>query len=101
MKPSTKKSLNDAECGNKSKPLLGAVISNEITSIDNRIKSCIIENPDDESNEYYVKIWFAYKMDCGNPHPDGRQEFLTETKQQLLYEIKDFMMSDKNGWCIL
>jgi len=80
---------------------LGAVTSDEITLLDSRIKSCIVENPDEESSEFYAKIWFAYKMDYGNPQPDGRQEFVTETKEQLISEIQDFMKSDKNGWSIL
>ena len=88
-----------AECGKKSKPL--AVTSDEITRLDSRIKSCMVENPDEESSEYYAKIWFGYKMNNGNPQPDGRQEFVTETKEQLIYEIQDFMKSDKVGWCIL
>ena len=83
------------------KVLLGAVTSDEITSLDSRIKSCMVENPDEENSEYYAKIWFAYKMNNGNPQPDGRQEFVTETKEQLISEIQDFMKSDKVGWCIL
>ena len=101
MITSTKQTENLAECGNKSKPLLGAVTSDEITSLDSRIKSCMVENPDEESSEYYAKIWFAYKMNNRNPQPDGRQEFVTETKEQLISEIQDFMKSDKVGWCIL
>jgi hypothetical protein len=81
--------------------LLGAVTYDEITSLDSRIKSCLIENPNEESREYYAKIRFAYKMNNGNPQPDGRQEFATETKEQLLSEIQYFMKSDKVGWCIL
>lgn len=84
-----------------SKHVLGAVTSDEITSIDSKIKYCIVENPDEESSEYYAKIWFAYKMNNGNPQPDGRQEFVTETKEQLISEIHHFMKSDKVGWCIL
>lgn len=80
---------------------LDAVTYDEITSLDSRIKSCIIENPDEESNEYYVKIWFSYKMSYGQPSTDGRQEFITATKEQLFSEIQDFMKSEKNGWCIL
>ena len=83
------------------KVLLGAVTSDEITSLDSRIKSCMVENPDEENSEYYAKIWFVYKMNNGNPQPDGRQEFVTETKEQLISEIQDFMKSDKVGWCFL
>ena len=81
--------------------MLGAVTSDEITSLDSRIKSCMVENPDEEISEYYAKIWFVYKMNNENPKPDGRQEFVTETKEQLISEIQDFMKSDKVGWCIL
>ena len=101
MKTSTKPTENLADYGNKSKPLLAVVYSDEILSINSKIKSCIVENPDEESSEYYAKIWFAYKMNNGNPQPDGRQEFVTETKEQLISEIQDFMKSDKVGWCIL
>ena len=79
---------------------LGEVTPNEITSIDSRIKSCIVENPDNESSAYYAKIWFAYKMKNGI-QPDGRQEFVTETKEQLISEIQEFMKSDKIGWSIV
>ena len=81
--------------------LLCVVTSDEITSLDSRIKSCMVENQDEESSEYYVKIWFTYKMNNGQPQPDGRQEFVAETKEQLLSEIQDFMKTDKVGWCIL
>ena len=98
---STKPTLNEAENGNKSKPLLAVVYSDEILSIDSKIKSCLVENPGEESSEYYAKIWFAYKMNNGNPQPDGRQEFVTDTKEELISEIKEFMKSDKICWCIL
>ena len=101
MSESTKPTLNESENGNKSKPLLAVVYSDEILSIDSKIKSCLVENPDEESSEYYAKIWFAYKMNNGNPQPDGRQEFVTDTKEELISEIKVFMKSDKSGWCIL
>ena len=87
--------------GNNANTLLCSVTSDEITSLDSRIKSCMVENPDGESSEYYVKIWFTYKMNNGQPQPDGRQEFVAETKGQLISEIQDFMKTDKVGWCIL
>ena len=40
------------EAANIGNVLLGAVTSDEITSIDSRIKSWIVENPDEESSEY-------------------------------------------------
>lgn len=78
-----------------------AVTADEITSLDSRIKSCEIENPEESDDEFYVKIWFNYKIGNDDLKPDGRQEFVTETKEQLISEIQDFMKSDKNGWCIL
>ena len=87
--------------GNNANMLLCAVTSDEITSLDSRIKSCMVENPDEENSEYYAKIWFSYKMNNGQPRPDGRQKFVAETKEQLLSEIQDFMKADKVGWCIL
>lgn len=93
--------LPDTVMNENPKEAFEEVSVEEITSLDSRIKSCILENPDEESSEYYAKIWFAYKMNNGNPQPDGRQEFVTETKEQLISEIQDFMKSDKVEWCIL
>ncbi|NJL76039.1 MAG: hypothetical protein HC892_14495 [Saprospiraceae bacterium] len=72
---------------------------NDITSIDNRIKSCIIENPEEPNDEYYAKIWFRYKDKFGVKH-DGRHEFIADTKQKLISAIQDFMTTDKDGWSI-
>jgi hypothetical protein len=80
---------------------LDAISYDEITSLDSRINFCIVENPDDQTNKYYVKIWFTYKMNNTNKTYDGRQEFIAETKEKILYEIKYFMNSDKIEWCIL
>lgn len=33
--------------------------------------------------------------------PDGRHEFIADTKQKLIDAIQDFMKSDKEGWCIV
>ena len=43
--------LNNDLNGNFAKPMLGAVTSDEITSLDSRIKSCMVENPDEEISE--------------------------------------------------
>lgn len=78
-----------------------AVTADEITSLDSRIKSCEIENPEESDDDFYVKIRFNYKRGNGDLKPDGRQEFIANTKETLITEIQDFMKSDKVGWCIL
>lgn len=81
--------------------LLGVVTSDEIASIDKRIKSCMIENKEEPDDEIYVKIWFNYKMENNPVKTDGRQEFIAGTKETLIKEIQDFLKVKKDGWCIL
>ena len=81
--------------------VLGVVTSDEITSIDKRIKSCMIENPEEDFLEFFVKIWFNYKMGEQDLKTDGRQEFSADTKETLIKEIQDFLKVKKEGWCIL
>ena len=81
--------------------LLGVVTTEEITSIDKRIKSCMIENKEEPNDEIYVKIWFNYKMGNNSVKTDGRQEFVADTKETLIKEIQDFLKVSKDGWCIL
>ena len=81
--------------------MLDVVASDEITSIDKRIKSCMIENPEEDCLEFYVKIWFNYKMGNQDLKTDGRQEFVANTKETLIKEIQDFLKVNKDGWCIL
>lgn len=81
--------------------LLGVVTSDEITSIDKRIKSCMIENKEEPDDEIYVKIWFNYRIGNNSVKTDGRQEFVSDTKETLIKEIQDFLKVSKDGWCIL
>lgn len=81
-------------------PALSVVTSDEITSIDNRIKYCMIENPEELNDKYYVKIWFSYKDNFGTK-PDGRHEFIADTKEKLIEAIQDFLITEKEGWCIV
>lgn len=92
--------MNKQEKSNELYPLLGVVTSDEITSIDKRIKSCMIENPEESGDEYYAKIWFSYKDNFGTK-PDGRHEFIADTKGKLIKAIQDFMKTEKDGWCIV
>jgi hypothetical protein len=81
--------------------LLGVVSTEDITSIDKRIKCCIIENKEEPNDEIYVKIWFNYRMGNNSVKNDGRQEFVADTKETLIKEIQDFLKVSKDGWCIL
>lgn len=81
--------------------LLGVVTTEEIVSIDKRIKSCIVENKEEPDDEIYVKIWFNYSMGDNTVKTDGRQEFVADTKETLIEEIQDFLKVSKDGWCIL
>jgi hypothetical protein len=92
--------MNKQEQSNELYPVLGVVTSDEIISIDNRIKSCMIENPEEDGDEYYAKIWFSYKDSFGTK-PDGRYEFIADTKEKLIKAIQDFMDTEKEGWCIV
>lgn len=76
------------------------VVELDIISLDERITSCIVECPDDIDNEYYVKIWFKYKMN-NIIRTDGRQEFISENKSDLIKDIKEFMSEPKNGWVLI
>ena len=80
------------------------VSKKEIRDIDDRITDCMIENPCDDSEEYYVKIWFSYKIygiDNDRIQTDGRHEFLAGTKDELISEIKKFMKEKKETWEIV
>lgn len=97
------KQIDSKETENKPElnTLLGVVTSDEITSIDRRIKYCMIENKEEPDDEIYVKVWFNYKMGNNPLKTDGRQEFVADTKETLIKEIQDFFKVSKNGWCIL
>lgn len=77
------------------------VTSDEITSIDKRIKFCMIENKEEPNDEIYVKIWFNYRMGSNPIKNEGHQEFVADTKETLIKEIQAFLKASKDGWCIL
>ena len=92
--------MNKQKQSNELYPVLAVVTSDEITSIDNRIKSCMVENPEEDGDEYYAKIWYSYKNNFGTK-PDGRYEFIADTKEKLIEAIQDFLKTEKEGWCIV
>jgi hypothetical protein len=66
----------------------------EVKQLDNRIKNCYIENPDQYSDEYYVKIFFKYKNSNDSISDSGRQEFTHTDKNKLLEDIKMFIKNN-------
>lgn len=71
------------------------ITKEEILGIHENITSCIIENPNEINDEYYVKIFFKYLRANGKNSTDGRQEFISKSKEDLLKEIKDFITNFK------
>jgi len=77
------------------------ITKEEILDIHDNITDCWIENPDsfdDDDNEYYVKIFFNYLRANGESRTDGRHEFISESKEDLLKEIKDFITNFKTSF---
>ncbi len=82
------------------------ITKEEILDIHDNIMDCWIENPDDmdcwienpDDNEYYVKIFFKYLRANGESRTDGRHEFISESKEDLLKEIKDFITNFKTSF---
>ena len=77
------------------------ITKEEVLDIHDNIMDCWIENPDDfddDDNEYYVKIFFNYLRANGESRTDGRHEFISESKKDLLKEIKDFITSFKTSF---
>ena len=64
----------------------------EVFAIDNRIISCIVENPDSNDEEYYCKIFFQYQLTHRlDIELNGRIEFLSASKDELIDSIKLFL----------
>ncbi len=72
----------------------------DILSLDIRIKYCIIDPIKEDSDEYYVRIYFNYIFKSGNVSYDGRQGFSAKTKDELLSEIRKFMKEKKENYII-
>lgn len=73
----------------------------EVKRIDERIKSCTIENPDLENQEYYVKIYFNYRSRQEKEPQLGKREFIDSNKTILINEIISFLQDQTKGFDII
>lgn len=76
-----------------------SIITNkEVLDIHDNITDCIIENPNEIDDGYYVKIFFKYLRANGEENTDGRREFTSENKADLLKEVRDFITNFKTTY---
>lgn len=61
----------------------------EIFDVNNNIKDCII---DKNLELHYVKIWYTYGF-----NKIGRKEFLSDTKENMLEQIRTFLKWNKES----
>ena len=92
------KSATKADLIAKIKEFFSIITNEEVLDIHDNITGCIIENPNEISEEYYVKISFKYLRANGEKSTDGRKEFISESKKDLLKEIKDFITNFKTNF---
>ena len=74
------------------------ITKKEILDIHDNITDCYIENPNEIDDGYYVKIFFKYLRANREENTDGRHEFISESKKDLLKEIKDFITNFKTNF---
>jgi hypothetical protein len=73
----------------------------DILALDIRIKYCIIDPINNDSDEYYVRIYFNYRCKkTGDLIHDGWQGFTSKTKNDLLSDIRKFMKEEKETYII-
>ena len=82
----------------KIKGFFSILTSEEVLDIHDNITDCIIENPNEIDDEYYVKISFKYLKANGEENTDGRREFTSENKADLLKEVRDFITNFKTTY---
>lgn len=82
---------------------LQSITDQEILSVFPSMKHCLIENPEGDAEAYYfVKIYFRWKWKNQNKiNDDGWQSFNSETKEDILEQIKIFYDSDKEDFEII
>ena len=79
----------------KIKEFFSIITKKEILDIHDNITDCYIENPNEIDDGYYVKIFFKYLRANREENTDGRHEFISESKEDLLKKIKDFITNFK------
>ena len=70
----------------------------EVLEIDKRIDECYIEPKEYVDDTFYVRIEFNYTLDGVNVISDGRHEFESKSKEELLKQIKTFMKEEYPQW---
>lgn len=71
---------------------LKQITEQDVLSLFPSMKHCLIENPKSDDYEYYhIKIYFSWKWKRENKiNNDGWQSFNSETKEDILEQIKVF-----------
>ena len=92
------KSATKADLIAKIKEFFSIITNEEVLDIHDNITGCIIENPNEIDDEYYVKIFFKYLRANGEENTDGRREFISESKEDLLKEVKNFITNFKTNF---
>lgn len=82
----------------KIKEFFSIITKKEILDIHDNITDCYIENPNEIDDGYYVKIFFKYLRANREENTDGRHEFISESKEDLLKKIKDFITNFKTNF---
>jgi hypothetical protein len=79
----------------------------EIESIDSRIKVGYIAERQTENDDFFVQIKYKFQYDeddilsDGGLIHDGRQDFQSMSKENLLWKIKCFVDGKQDGWSIV
>ena len=92
------KSATKADLIAKIKEFFSIITNEEVLDIHDNITGCIIENPNEIDDEYYVKISFKYLKANGEENTDGRKEFTSENKADSLKEVRDFITNFKTNF---
>lgn len=92
------KSVTKTDLIAKIKEFFSIITNEEVLDIHDNITDCYIENPNEIDDGYYVKIFFKYLRANREENTDGRHEFISESKKDLLKEIKDFITNFKTTY---
>lgn len=70
----------------------------DVYSIDDRIRSIYFENAESPEDLYYIKLWFNYKTSRRDKVSLGHHEFYSLYIEDLYNQIKEFFETKHNGW---